>query len=121
MAGITGCSGVWLKPSKYRNNEACDQADKLAAHQRPVSDRRGISMNKLLRTVEKQPVQEISIEVDDSSLGKAMPQDAAAIGEQIDRDGASDDFVKEELHANIRSSSTRPYCRQSAGLRQSLR
>jgi hypothetical protein len=43
-----------------------------------------------------------------------MPQFAAAIDAQIDSDDASDDFIKEKLHANIRSSSTesmtRPYC-----------
>jgi putative effector of murein hydrolase len=43
-----------------------------------------------------------------------MPQFAVAIEAQIDRDDASDDFIKEKLHSNIRSSRTdpmtMPYC-----------
>ena len=42
-----------------------------------------------------------------------MPQFAAAIDAQIDSDDASDDFIKEKLHPNIRpsrtDSMTRPY------------
>jgi len=45
------------------------------------------------------------MEVRDFSLGKAIPQFAAAIEAQIDCDDASDDFIKEKPHANIRSSS----------------
>jgi hypothetical protein len=37
-----------------------------------------------------------------------MPQSAVAIDAQIDRDDASEDFIKEKLHANIRSSGTDP-------------
>jgi hypothetical protein len=33
-----------------------------------------------------------------------MPEVAAAIDAQIDCDDASDDFIKEKLHSNIRSS-----------------
>jgi hypothetical protein len=43
------------------------------------------------------------IEVRDFSLGKAMPQFATAIEAQIDCDDASDDFIKEKPHSNIRS------------------
>jgi hypothetical protein len=96
----SGCSGVWLPPPKYRNNEACDQGDYLEADLYPVPDRRGISVSNPIR-----PVQNITIEVRDFSLDKAMPQFAAAIDAQIDRDDASDDFINEKLHANIRSSS----------------
>jgi hypothetical protein len=56
--------------------------------------------------VNEYPVQKIIIEVRDLSLDQATPQFAAAIDAQIDRDDASDDFIKEELHASIRSSST---------------
>jgi hypothetical protein len=50
------------------------------------------------------PVQKIRIEVRDFSLDKAAPQYAAAIDAQTDRDDASDDFIKEKLHSNIRSA-----------------
>jgi hypothetical protein len=40
------------------------------------------------------------------SLDKAIPQFAAAIEAQIDCDDASDDFIKEKPHSNIRSSSS---------------
>jgi hypothetical protein len=95
-------SRVWLPPSKYRNKEASNQASYLVAHFNPVPDRRGISMNSTIRP----PVQKIRIEDSDFSLDKARPQFAAAIGAQIDRDDASDDFIKKKMHANIRSSST---------------
>jgi hypothetical protein len=40
-----------------------------------------------------------------------MPQFLAPIDAQIDRDDASDDFIKEKPHANIRLSSTDPMTR----------
>ena len=43
------------------------------------------------------------VEVRDFSLNKAIPQFAAAIVTQIDCDDASNDFIKEKLHSNIRS------------------
>jgi hypothetical protein len=59
------------------------------------------------------------IEVRDFSLDKAIPQFAAAIEAQIDCDDASDDFIKEKLHSNTRSSSTdsmtRPYGASASG------
>jgi hypothetical protein len=42
------------------------------------------------------------VEVRDFSLGKAIPQFATAIEAQIDCDDASDDFIKEKPHSNIR-------------------
>jgi hypothetical protein len=39
---ISGCSGVWLPPPKYRNKEACNQNNYLDADLYPVLDRRGI-------------------------------------------------------------------------------
>jgi hypothetical protein len=70
-------------------------------------------MNNNSRPVHEKPVYKIIIPVRDFSLDKAIPQFAAAIDAQIDRDDASDDFIKEKPHSNIRSSSTgsmtRPY------------
>jgi hypothetical protein len=43
----------------------------------------------------------------DFSFDKARPHRADAIDAQIDCDDASGDFIKEELHSNIRSSSNR--------------
>jgi len=62
-------------------------------------------MNRPIRPVYEQPVYEIIIEVSDFSLDKAIPYCAPAIDEQIDCDDARDDFIKEKLHSNIRSSS----------------
>jgi hypothetical protein len=98
-----------VPPAKYRNKEACHQAGYLDADDYPVPDRRGISMNNTMRP----PVQKIRVDVLDFSLDKAMAQFAAAIDAQIDRDDASDDFIKEKLHSIIRPSGTdamtRPY------------
>ncbi|WFU43149.1 hypothetical protein QA640_12270 [Bradyrhizobium sp. CB82] len=75
-------------------------------------------MKNLTRPAQKsvhKPVQNTGamIEGRDFSLGKATPHLADAIDAQIDRDDASDDLIKEELHSNIRSSSPdwtiRPY------------
>ena len=111
LTAISGYSGVRLPPPEYRNNEACDQADDPEADSYPVPDRRGISMNNHLRPVYEQPIYKIIIEIRDFSSDKAIPQFAAAIDAQIDRDDASDDFVKEKLHADIRSSSADPMTR----------
>jgi hypothetical protein len=62
-------------------------------------------MSNHFRPVYEDPVQNIIIEVSDFSLDKAVPQRAAAIDAQIDRDDTSNDLVEEELHSNIRSSS----------------
>ena len=69
----------------------------------PVPDRRGISLSNPIR-----PVQKIIVEVRDFSLDKAIPKFAAAIETQIDGDDASDDFIKEKPHANIRSDVSGP-------------
>jgi hypothetical protein len=95
-----------MPPPVYRNNEACDQCDYLEADLYPVPDWGGISMRNPARRVENQPVQKISIAVvRDFSLDQAIPYSAVAIDAQIDRDDASDNFIKEKLHANIRSTS----------------
>jgi hypothetical protein len=103
-----------VPPPKYRNTEASSQHDDPEADLYPVLDRRGISTNRPIRPVYEQRIYKIIIEVRDFSLDKAMPQLAAAIDTQIDRDDASDDFIKEKLHSNIRASRTdpitRPYC-----------
>jgi hypothetical protein len=91
-----------VPPPKHRNKEACNQAGYLDADLYPVPGWRGISMNNTMRP----PVQKIGVEVRNFSLDKAIPQFAAAIEAQIDCDDASDDFIKEKLHANIRSPST---------------
>jgi hypothetical protein len=49
MPSISGCSGVWIPPPKYRNKEACNQETYLDADLYPVPDRRGISMNNPMR------------------------------------------------------------------------
>src|ERR1022692_4515984 len=103
---ISGRSGDWMPPPAYRNNEACDQGDYLDADLYPVPDRGGISMRNPARRVENQPVKKITTGVvRDFSLDQAIPYSAPAIDAQIDRDDASDSFIKEKLHANIRSSS----------------
>lgn len=95
-----------MPPPAYRNDDACDQGDYLDADLYPVPDWGGISMSNPTRRVENQPVYKITIAVEnDFSLDKAIPDCAAAIDEQIDRNDASDNFIKEKLHANIRSSS----------------
>src|SRR4051794_19244108 len=76
-------SGVWLPPPKHRNNEACKQENDPDADFDPVSDRRDISLNKL---VHRPPVQKVGTEVPDFSLDKAIPQFAVAIDAQIDCD-----------------------------------
>jgi hypothetical protein len=52
----------------------------------------------------EQPVQNITAakDVRDSSLDKAGPKRAAAIEAQIDRDDASENFIKEKLHSKVR-------------------
>jgi hypothetical protein len=102
---ISGCSGGWVPPAKYRNKEAPDERGNLEADCYPVPDRRGIPMSNPNRRVQKRvqnPVYRIRTPGRDLSLGKAMPQFAVAIEAQIDRDDASDDFIKEKLHSNIR-------------------
>ena len=73
----------------------------------PVPDRRGISMSKNFRPVYEHPVYKIIVVVRDFSLDKAMPQFAAAIDAQIDRDDAREKFIKEKIHADIRRSDHR--------------
>jgi hypothetical protein len=114
-----------MPPPEYCNTEACDHGDYLEADLYPVLDWGGISMSNPARRVEKQPVQKITIGgVHDFSPDKAIPYFAVAIDAQIDRDDASDNFIKEKLHANIRPSNhrfpDRAVTRQSAGSRQSL-
>jgi hypothetical protein len=76
-------------------------------------------MSNNSRPVYEQPIYKIIIEVRDFSLNKAMPQFAAAIDAEIDCDDASDDFIKEKPHSNIRSSRTdsmtRPYGVSASG------
>jgi hypothetical protein len=59
-------------------------------------------MNNQFRPVYpvQKPAENITISlVPDFSFDKAMPQSAAAIDDQIDRDDAGDDFIEEELHS----------------------
>jgi hypothetical protein len=91
------CSGVWVPPPKYHHKEACNQEYYLNADLYPVPDRRGISVSDPIRPVRpvEKPVEKINmvVVVLDFSFDKAMPQFAAAIDAQIDRDDASDDFI----------------------------
>lgn len=73
------------------------------AHFHPVPDRRGVPLKDLPRPVQ-QPDHEIRTESPDFPLGIAIPQHAAAIDAQIDRDDASDDLTQEKPHARTRSS-----------------
>jgi hypothetical protein len=105
-SAISARSGGWMPPPECRNTEASDQGDYMEADLYPVPDRGGISMRNPARRVEKQPVQKITAAViHDFSLDKAIPYSAVAIDAQIDRDDASDNFIKEKLHADIHSSS----------------
>jgi hypothetical protein len=113
--GISGCSGGWQPPPKDRNNEARNQETYCDADFYPVPDRRCISMSNPLRPAyeqpgdkirtEQQPVNKIRAEVRDFSLDKAIPQFVDANEAQIDCDDTSEDFIKQKLHSNIRSSS----------------
>jgi len=95
-----------MPPPKYCNNEACDQGEYVEADLDPVPDWGGISMRNPARRVENQPVQKIAVAVvRDFSLDQAIPYSAPAIDAQIYRDDASDNFIKEKPHANIRPSS----------------
>ena len=60
-------------PAKDRNNEATGQCGYLEAHGYPVTDRRGVSINKPVRPVEKYPIYQAAVEIRDFSLGKAVP------------------------------------------------
>jgi hypothetical protein len=94
----SGCgSGARVPPAKYRNNGECNQAERLTADQHPVPDRRGISMNNVMRIPDKK----LRVDVLDFSRGQAIAQQLVAIEEQIDRDATGDDFMKEKLHPNI--------------------
>jgi hypothetical protein len=100
-AAVSGCSGGWMPPPKYCNKETSDQRKYLKAHYDPVPDRRGVSMSNPNRRVHKRlqnPVDGIRTVGRDFPLGQAIPQFAVAIDAQIDRDDASDDFIKEKLH-----------------------
>lgn len=103
-----------MPPSKYRNKQACNQAGDLDADFYPVADRRGVAMSDTMRP----PVQKIRVEIRDFSLGKAMPQLAAAIDAQIDCDDASDDFIKERPHARVLACPelVRPSCGTDSGI-----
>jgi hypothetical protein len=94
-----------MPPPEYRNTEASEQGDDLEADLYPVPDRSGISMRNPARRVENQQVQKITAAVvHDFSLDEAIPYSAVAIDAQIDRDDAGDNFLKQKLHAEIRSS-----------------
>src|SRR5260221_1489025 len=70
-------------------------------------------MHNPIRPVEE-PVQQVRIEDPDFSFDETCPQVAIAIEAQIGGDDASDDFIEEKLHSNVRSPSTDsmtgPYC-----------
>jgi hypothetical protein len=54
---------------------------------------------------QEQPVYYVAtLQRPDFSLDEAAPQFADTIDEQIKSNDASDDFIKEEAHANVRSS-----------------
>jgi hypothetical protein len=84
-----------MPPPEDRDNDATGQCEYLKADCYPVADRRGVSTNEPVRPVKKHPVQKISIEIRDFSLGKAIAYSAPAIDAQIDRHDASYDFIKE--------------------------
>ena len=104
MEGDVGGSGGWL-PAEYRDEQASKEHEYPKADLYPVPDRGGISLGNHLRPVDEQPVYEVVIEVRDFSIREAVPQLAAAIDAQIDGDDTGEDFIKEELHSNTRSSS----------------
>jgi hypothetical protein len=89
-----------VRPPKYHNIQACRQNDYLVGDLHPVRDGPGIPINN-----PTPPEYKAGIEEPDFSLDKAAPQFATTIDEQIERDDAGDDFVKEKPHSNIRSPS----------------
>ena len=100
-----------MPPPKYRNTATSDQAKYLKAHQYPVPNRRGVSVSNPNRRVHKRiynPVDGIRTVGRDFPLGQAIPEDAVANDAQIGRDDASDNFIEEKLHSNIRASNTDP-------------
>jgi hypothetical protein len=104
LSAISGCSGAWVPPPKYRNSEAPKKGYSLVAHFHPVPDRRGISVKNLTRPAQKtvcDPVKNTSTmkEGRDLSLDKARLHLSDAIDAQIDCDDASDDLIKEKLHS----------------------
>ena len=104
----------------YRNNEARKKGYSLVAHFHPVPDRRGVSVKNLTRPAQKTLCDQVknkstTKEGRDLSLDKARLHLSDAIDAQIDCDDASGDFIKEELHSNIRSSNNR--CDDQAILR----
>jgi hypothetical protein len=116
---ISGCSGAWLPPPKYRNSEARKKGYSLVAHFHPVPDRRSVSVKNLTRPAQKtvyDPVQNTSTmkEGRDLSLDKARLHLSDAIDAQIDCDDASDDLIKEKLHSTsvhqVLIGRPRPYC-----------
>jgi hypothetical protein len=70
--------------------------------------RLGISMITKFRPVYEQPIYQIMIEVRDFLSTRPYH----SLRAQIDCGDASDDFIKEKPHSNIRSSSTDPMTRQ---------
>jgi hypothetical protein len=101
---ISGCSGAWLPPPKYRNGEARKKGYSLVAHFHPVPDRRGVSVKNLTRPAQKtfcDPVENTTTmkEGRDLSLDKARLHLSDAIDAQTDCDDASDDLIKEKLHS----------------------
>ena len=97
MEGDVRLSGARL-PAEYRDEQASREHEYPKADLDPVPDRRGVSLRNHLRPVDEQPVDEIIIEVRDFSRREAVPQLAAAIDAQIDRDDSGDDLIKEKLH-----------------------
>jgi hypothetical protein len=97
--GISGCSGAWLPPAKYRKKQARDQGNDPEADLYPVLNRRGIPISDVVS-----PVQKTGIPDPDFSLGKASPEFAGGVDEQINRDDAGDDFIQEKTRSSVRSS-----------------
>jgi hypothetical protein len=87
-----------------RNDQTGDQAEYLEADLDPVPDGGGVSVANPAWRLEK-PVQQIAAgeAVLGFSLDQAIPYFAPAIDAQIDCEDASDNLIKEKLHADIRS------------------
>jgi hypothetical protein len=83
-----------MPPPEDCKNEAQKRHPERETHGDPVPGRRGISVKRQLRPVDK--IENVIIGERDFSLDKAKPQLATAIDAHADSDDASDDLIKEK-------------------------
>ena len=84
-------------PAKYRHDQIYAQREHLAADEKPIAKRRGVSIRTPIRKAEKR-IHERVVRHRRFPLGEPVPKDARAIDQQVDCDGAGYDCSQEELH-----------------------